>query len=613
MGIMNKNRLCFPILIVSLLLILVSCGSKTPEIVSDIYNFGQDHQFYMVTEYTPRPKMQELENGCVFLHQGYIYSYEQGGSILPLCSKPNCLHDKETDPEKRQECSAYLNGYSGFDGDVSLMLYKDHLYVYYSRNDYMLTEDDEGSGCIVRISLDGTAKDFLLEKIDIDFPLIHRGYLYYYESRYDVETAAEKGRTDDEKNIENKVSMYRVNLEKRPLKEELCYQPEKAHGMTRFSAYGSDLYFQLILNNGLELQSCKYNVEDKKVTVLSDIKPAESPVNRSYMLVGGKWFFIEYDNTKDNAYPVTLYETDILGGEKKAVLADYKQGNQLSCDGKYYYVNNVLVSSGNPETELEYRVYDKDFHLVDTFKMPESDTYPYGAPIGGEKYQYLKFYKGDEWGLYIWDKSDIGSLKGDSYPQEKIVYAGGTDDPERSDTASDDGTKTKASESVNEDISDEYVCPLKEFPKEPADEARAIQNEDDAVECQVSFTNDEADVRISVPEDYIIGSFTENGEIIETVLVSETIELEGTLYGYYSKGNDVYVRKLSFLEKSDQHQKTFRINLPEDGETFIGVTEELDFKLEQVYNTEEGIEKGKTPYSTYVTYKLINARAGRVR
>ena len=53
-----------------------------------------------------------------------------------------------------------------------------------------------------------------------------------------------------------------------------------------------------------------------------------------------------------------------------------------------------------------------------------TDKTTIGPPVGGEKYQYLVFDDEEncEWGLYIWDKSEIGTLHGKPYTQKKVVY-----------------------------------------------------------------------------------------------------------------------------------------------------------------------------------------------
>ena len=64
----------------------------------------------------------------------------------------------------------------------------------------------------------------------------------------------------------------------------------------------------------------------------------------------------------------------------------------------------------------------KTFQLIDECVFPETSYYYNDPPIGGE-YQYLLFEEDTgEWGLYIWDKNEIGSLHGSACIQEKVSY-----------------------------------------------------------------------------------------------------------------------------------------------------------------------------------------------
>lgn len=70
------------------------------------YQEGNDWQYFMTSNYYPNMMIQEINggSGCVFVHNSFIYRYDQGGEIMPLCSRTNCLHDLETDETKRAEC-----------------------------------------------------------------------------------------------------------------------------------------------------------------------------------------------------------------------------------------------------------------------------------------------------------------------------------------------------------------------------------------------------------------------------------------------------------------------------------------------------------------------------
>ena len=93
-------------------------------------------------------------------------------------------------------------------------------------------------------------------------------------------------------------------------------------------------------------------------------------------------------------------------------------------DGKYFYLFSGFLSHNDPDIEDHFLVYDGQMELVDEFSVPDTNTYTMDPPIGGEKYQYLVFDDEEtgEWGLYIWDKSEIETLHGKAYTQQKIVY-----------------------------------------------------------------------------------------------------------------------------------------------------------------------------------------------
>ena len=95
--------LCASILLVSL---CAACQSKE---LPDTYVEGSDYQ-YMQLE-SRRFFMMQSQGSKAFylLHGNYIYFIDEGSDmILPLCNKADCLHDKETDPEKYSYCNACI-------------------------------------------------------------------------------------------------------------------------------------------------------------------------------------------------------------------------------------------------------------------------------------------------------------------------------------------------------------------------------------------------------------------------------------------------------------------------------------------------------------------------
>ena len=109
----------------------------------------------------------------------------------------------------------------------------------------------------------------------------------------------------------------------------------------------------------------------------------------------------------------------------------------LHSDFSYFYVTSGTLTTFFKEEESWVKIYDKNFQLIDECVFPETSYYYNDPPIGGE-YQYLLFEEDTgEWGLYIWDKNEIGSLHGSACIQEKVSY-GKTeqDDPQNTDEGS---------------------------------------------------------------------------------------------------------------------------------------------------------------------------------
>ena len=97
---MKLKAALFLIILSSLL--ISSCGKNSAETLDDSYHAGTDFQFFQISDGGGIwPKVQETENGCVFVHDDFVYMFDQKSEvIMPLCSLVNCLHDKETDMEK---------------------------------------------------------------------------------------------------------------------------------------------------------------------------------------------------------------------------------------------------------------------------------------------------------------------------------------------------------------------------------------------------------------------------------------------------------------------------------------------------------------------------------
>lgn len=80
-------------LLVLLAAMLSGCGAGE---AADTYLEGNDYQYMQWVNGMFFPKVQQTEDGCYFLYEGYLYYLdEQTDTILPLCNKADCLHEQE--------------------------------------------------------------------------------------------------------------------------------------------------------------------------------------------------------------------------------------------------------------------------------------------------------------------------------------------------------------------------------------------------------------------------------------------------------------------------------------------------------------------------------------
>ena len=174
--------------------------------------------------------IQETSDGCFLYHDQYIYRYDnRDNSITVLCSKPNCLHDKETDPKKQIECNAFLDGMIP-GGTVTLMLYNENLYICYEE---LYSKGGKYPSAICRMAGDGSAKEVIYEHSNMLVPMQHRGYIYFVAVGYSADTD----------NISGSTAIKRVDITSQRAKEEVIYQADfMVNGGGFLMGYGNHIY-----------------------------------------------------------------------------------------------------------------------------------------------------------------------------------------------------------------------------------------------------------------------------------------------------------------------------------------------------------------------------------
>ena len=81
-----------------LVLFLTACGSDQAEVESEEFNLETDFQSEYYDWTTEPHPIVEVENGYYMLVGYYLYYVDKETmEYTPLCNKPNCLHQEETD------------------------------------------------------------------------------------------------------------------------------------------------------------------------------------------------------------------------------------------------------------------------------------------------------------------------------------------------------------------------------------------------------------------------------------------------------------------------------------------------------------------------------------
>ncbi len=568
-GIEMRLKVALILLILSSLL-LSSCGKSSAGTLDDSYHAGTDFQFFQIADGGGIfPRLQETENGCVFLHNDFIYTYDQqSGVIMPLCSRVNCLHDKEMDSEKREDCNAYLDHNLGL--STQLMLFKNNIYVSYTRND--TTPETPYISVLYRISLDGLAKDEIYRTTMIHAPIIHRGFMYYYTQAYEVQKGEEIG------SISSTLELHRLNIEGSKVKEEVLLSSDEYTALQAIRAYGNHIYIRLVANNSI-VKGFIYDVKTGKIEDFDRLSVLT--------FCFGQMYATEQDISSESMEQTDVYVCDYLNKESELVLNHFPRYSYITSDLKYLYVNNGYSLFEDPGAEVWFKVYDESMTLVDEFTLPETMKdvlyYPQEPPIGGEKYQYLVFEDAEEneetgtkevreWGLYVWDKSSIGTLHGKPYEQTKIVY-------------NQDAVPVVSQEEESslpereEEITDEYEAELSEWTED------YVEYNPNEVLCKLDLSD---------------------AEVTAEIRTEEKSEKQIELYGWYIQGESVRVLHLTSKGTSTEPYAAV-LKLPEGAERFIGAKMNYEVNIPRIEIDAGGHEKQYEDKMNGLAYK------GRIR
>lgn len=293
--------------------------------------------------------LAEAPAGYYFIRGYYLfYAEKETMEALPLCSRPDCRHEEETDDTKVHTCNAFL----GPSGIPFVQYYEGALYAVEGVN----ATEKKLEKSLVKLSLDGTVRQRLLKVSDAEILAIHRGYLYLTKG--------------------SKVS--RVPLEKPNQEPELLFQSELDEATVFCQPKGNHL---LLREEGVRVEdqtyidrSCVYDLQTGSLTEIAPEAPAENATVSQYKCGGENLLYAKTPNVETEEDPLNagnvIYTCD-MAGKNEEVLRDWSEETgeylvQLSYDGTYYYEEwvNYLRTDEEALKSRKFRVYDKDFNLL---------------------------------------------------------------------------------------------------------------------------------------------------------------------------------------------------------------------------------------------------------
>ena len=414
--------------------------SKSP--AEDFYVERTDFQYQYYDEFH-RSIMARGNDAMYFTIGYYIYRLDEETQILaPLCNKPNCLHEKETDNNRVPECNAYIS----MDENKSEITYMNE-YIYTIMQDWK-----EGELCygLYKIAEDGSTKErvYQWDGTVVEGWCLHRNVLYYVEHTYD----------------ENNQEFYAVKEMKLSgigkLAPKTVWEPDEditvfAFGI--FKAYGNHLYFNMDgvkTNNVDELTSeedwikysynktFQYNLQNK---TLSEIQvPNQEATQRvsSVTFWKNQIVYDAFDLTKNRQYDATtdVYIADLDGTNAMVLMKDMPIYRNYYSDGTYLFVSNApecadkIIQSPEYQNNIaalenrkwDYKVnvdvYDENMEFVDSVEPPFRGILPYEPVygIGDRVYVQIEEDSGEKISIQYWDKTKLGTYNGSKYELIKV-------------------------------------------------------------------------------------------------------------------------------------------------------------------------------------------------
>ena len=386
-------------LLLPILLLTAGCNSSPPEEdLGEDYIMGTDQQYYFNQYYGT---MCESEDSYYWLGttSGWhlCMKDKKTGETTIMCNKPDCLHEKEQDSNRKMECNAYFPGCAG------MSYYQGKLYIHAMIHKGIDPNDDYEA--IYEVDTAGsTRKEIYRSKQSISTLMTHRGYLYIsFSDFYDFLG------TDYKENPEKfegcKCNVIRIplsNPSKEP--ETIWEETEKPCQINAMFAYGNRVYLCVISEEVPGFQV--YNIQDKSIYV------PEISIHGTFIAVANGHLVGGTNELPPNK---KVYQTDMDGNVEKEL--DLPPMGVMVCNGKYLISDNDLeIGTGDIKPEdRAIKIYDMDYRLIREVKLGEDVLFEIG--LNEQYYFYLNSDGGEGYDIWAVDLSrlDEEDLQGELF------------------------------------------------------------------------------------------------------------------------------------------------------------------------------------------------------
>jgi len=396
----------------------------------DTYHPETDNPYFLynIESYN---RVARSRDGYYFLLYGtLLYADADTMQPIPVCARPNCRHNEETDPVKKQECNAYFP--VSVAGNVFVS--NDQLYVFHKTFGLNINNEikDMDDYALTAITPDGTQRTTVFE-VESDFALmnmIHRGRFYIV-----TQSTNEQGFSTAE--------LWSYSLDNPREEPKLLYQSEPlqqtSNIVMNLYAYGTRLYLREYLavsDSGQERVLRIYDLTTNEWTVLENPEGysmgsqaiADGQLIRAYSLPNASSAYNLGEELPDLSAPLTISQLDGSGESE----IDFATWGAMTADESYIYMRSPnyyeAQADGTYVSSIStgsYYFYDPEMNLVDELHLEDiavKDTQLVSCtlyPTQGEHILLYARYR-RHMAFYYINRSEIGT--GNITPVEFLNY-----------------------------------------------------------------------------------------------------------------------------------------------------------------------------------------------